>query len=138
MKDFLTYAGKHVLENETELSQSINAFVGENGSGKSSLLKAITFVLTDNYIGLTKQEKRGLLNNLAMQASLTQRQDRATAHTYWVEVVLDNRELKIPIDAAEVAIKRTYHCSTDREEYHVNGSTIAQRDLFGLLESANA
>ena len=67
-----------------------------------------------------------------------QRSDRQTAHTYWVEVAIDNRERKIPIDADEVIIKRTYHCGTDREEFHVNGSTIAQRDLFGLLESANA
>ena len=66
VKDFLTYAGTQVLRDDTELSQSINAFIGKNGSGKSSLLKAITFILTDKYSGLTKQQKRGLLNNLAM------------------------------------------------------------------------
>lgn len=55
VKDFLTYAGTHELRGETELSQSINAFVGKNGSGKSSLLKAITFALTDKYSKQTKQ-----------------------------------------------------------------------------------
>ena len=50
VKDFLTYRDLAVLStDEGTLSQGTNVLVGKNGSGKSSLLKAIAFVLSEKY-----------------------------------------------------------------------------------------
>ena len=61
IKDFLTYKD-FTLDT---LSQKCNLVLGKNGSGKSSFLKAIIYVLSDRYSNWTKQQKRGLLNNIA-------------------------------------------------------------------------
>ena len=141
VKDFLTYRDMQVINVDGALSSGLNVLLGKNGSGKSSLLKAISYVLTDRFSSLTKQQRRGLLNNLAVQESIgqtsQQRARRADVHVYWVEVTLDNSERKIPIDSADVTIKRQYNCGTDREDYYVNGNLISHRDLSNLLESAN-
>jgi chromosome segregation ATPase len=47
------------------LSKGCNLILGKNGSGKSSFLNAIQFVLSDRYAGATKQVKRAMLNNIA-------------------------------------------------------------------------
>jgi hypothetical protein len=34
---------------------------------------------------------------------------------------MDNSLHRIPFNATEIAIKKTYNCDTDREDYHING-----------------
>jgi len=66
MKDFLTYEQYNSTKIDTlDLNKGFNLIVGKNGSGKSSYLKAISYVLTDQYNGLSKQQKRGFFNNIA-------------------------------------------------------------------------
>ena len=59
------------------------------------------------------------------------------ANTYWVEVTLDNAQHRIPVQADEITLRKSYNCNTDREEYHINGQSIGQKDLFNLFESGN-
>ena len=127
IKDFLTYKD-FTLDT---FSQKCNLVLGKNGSGKSSFLKAIIYVLSDRYSNWTKQQKRGLLNNIAQQTS------GRGSRTYWVEITLDNSQHRIPYNATEIAIKKSYNCETDREDYHINGQPITPKDLTNLLESAN-
>ena len=126
---------------ELGLSSGCNLILGKNGSGKSSFLRAIMYVLSDRYSNLTKQQKRGLLNNIAQQTSASQQRQRsrtqtnaatsgaagaaksphADANTYWVEVTLDNSQHRIPYHAKEITLRKSYNCDTDREDYHING-----------------
>ena len=137
VKDFLTYRDMQGIAVEgAMLSPHLNILVGKNGFGKSSLLKAISFVLSESQMTLSKAEKRSYLNNLALQESGS-RQRRAEAHTYWVEVTLDNSQRRFPIDSQEVKIKRQYNIATDAENHFLNGNHISQKDLVALLDSAN-
>ena len=52
-----------------------------------------------------------------------------------VEVTLDNSNRRIPIEAEDLIVRKTYHCQTDREDYYINGKMIRERDLFDLFES---
>jgi len=54
---------------------------------------------------------------------------------YAVEVVLDNSERRIPVDTAELTVRKSYNTSTDREDYHLNGKHIREKELFNLFES---
>lgn len=54
-----------------------------------------------------------------------------------MEVTLDNSQNRIPFRASELTVRKAYNCHTDREEYHINGQSISQKDLFNLFESGN-
>jgi chromosome segregation ATPase len=54
---------------------------------------------------------------------------------YAVEVVLDNSERRIPVDTAELTVRKSYNTATDREDYHLNGKHIREKELFNLFES---
>jgi chromosome segregation ATPase len=54
---------------------------------------------------------------------------------YAVEVTLDNSEQRIPVDSAELIVRKSYNTTTDREDYHLNGKHIREKDLFNLFES---
>jgi structural maintenance of chromosome 3 (chondroitin sulfate proteoglycan 6) len=66
IKDFLTYQDfKLETSAATGLSPGCNLVLGKNGSGKSSFLNAIIYVLSDKFTNTSKQQKRRLLNNIA-------------------------------------------------------------------------
>lgn len=50
---------------------------------------------------------------------------------------MDNSQHRIPIQAEEIRLRKSYNCNTDREDYHLNGRPITQKDLFNLFESGN-
>lgn len=54
---------------------------------------------------------------------------------YTVEVILDNSEKRIPVDTPELTIRKSYNTTTDREDYHLNGKHIREKELFNLFES---
>jgi chromosome segregation ATPase len=49
--------------------------------------------------------------------------------------VLDNSQRRIPVDAAELTLRKAYNTATDREDYHLNGKHIREKELFNLFES---
>ena len=75
IKDFMTYQEFNLAGNMT-LSQSCNLIVGKNGCGKSSFLKAITYVLSDRYSKLTRDQKRAMFNKISLQNLGNSRQIR--------------------------------------------------------------
>ena len=132
----------------SSLNPGCNLILGKNGCGKSSFLKAIIYVLSDRFSHLSKQQKRGFLNNIAQQTSSTEsraaKQSKSSAaknidksHTYSVEVTLDNTQHRIPFNSLEISIRKSYNCDTDREDFLMNGNPIALKDLTNLLESGN-
>ena len=60
---------------------------------------------------------------------------RADPNAYAVEVTLDNAQRRIPIEADDVIVRKSYHCQLDKEEYMINGKSIREKELFNLFES---
>lgn len=117
------------LQGNMSLSQSCNLIVGKNGCGKSSFLKAITYVLSDRYSKLTRDQKRGMFNKISLQNLGNSRQvrhkDAGDPNSFWVEITLDNSLNKIPFNASEINLRKTYKRDTDREDFKINGQTIS-------------
>ncbi len=51
------------------------------------------------------------------------------------EVVLCNAERRVPVEAEELVVRKSYNVSTDREDYCLNGKHIGEKALFNLFES---
>jgi structural maintenance of chromosome 3 (chondroitin sulfate proteoglycan 6) len=101
-----------------------NCILGKNGSGKSNLLAAIEFVLSDKYSSLRVEERSKLLYEGSGREILS-----AT-----VEVIFDNSDSRFPIDKTEISIKRTIGLKKD--EFFLNDTHMAKQDISNLLESA--
>jgi structural maintenance of chromosome 3 (chondroitin sulfate proteoglycan 6) len=54
---------------------------------------------------------------------------------YAVEVTLDNTLSKIPVEAKELIVRKTYNVDTDKDDYYLNGKHIIEKELFNLFES---
>lgn len=126
---FKTYRTETTLD---ELTPHCNLILGKNGSGKSNLIDAVQFVLSDKYAGLTGEEREKLLHEGAGV--------RATQAD--VEVVFDNSDKRIPIlfpsktsrESNEVVIRRTI--GKKKDQILVNGSPCSNTDFQSMLESA--
>ena len=153
IKNFLTYPECKLFV-EDQLSPSCNLILGKNGSGKSSFLKAIIFVLSDRLSNLSKQQKRSFLSSLNQGQSAPSRargqevnenelspftniKGHADPQTYWVEITLDNSLKRIPCEFSDLVIRKSYNCETDQEYYHMNGHTVTFKDLVNLFEAGN-
>ncbi|KAG2382505.1 hypothetical protein C9374_005085 [Naegleria lovaniensis] len=112
-----TFAGQ-------EFSPSQNIIVGRNGSGKSNFFSAISFVLSEKFSKLRSEERQAFLHEGTGRGVLSA----------FVEIVFDNSDNRLPIDAKEVAIRRTVGLKKD--EYRIDGKAVTQREVFNLLESA--
>lgn len=84
LRGFKTYRTETVIDT---LTPACNLILGKNGSGKSNLLDAIQFVLTEKYAGLTGDMREKLLHEGAGQKV-------AQAD---VEIVFDNEDKRIPV-----------------------------------------
>jgi structural maintenance of chromosome 3 (chondroitin sulfate proteoglycan 6) len=108
VKGFKTYKEETTID----LSPQSNLILGKNGSGKSNLLDAIQFVLSDKYNNLSSDERSKLLyegaGGTAMQAD--------------VEIIFDNSDGRIPVrnkrtqNRTESKLGRTekQHCAIEQ------------------------
>lgn len=99
--------------------------VGRNGSGKSNFFHAIQFVLSDEFSNLSPSERQCLIHESAGQR-------QATA---FVEIVFDNEDFRIPIDNAEVVIKRVVSGSK-HDQYWLDRKQVTRSEIVNVLESA--
>ncbi|KAI8099956.1 RecF/RecN/SMC, partial [Halteromyces radiatus] len=100
-----------------------NVIVGRNGSGKSNFFSAIRFVLGDAYTSLSKEDRQALLHDGVGAATISA----------YVEITLDNTDNRLPIDKAEVTLRRSIGLSLD--EYSMDGKAITKSDVKNLFES---
>jgi len=108
-----------------EFSPGLNTIVGRNGSGKSNFFRAIQFVLGEkSFSNLSHKERAELLHEGAGASVMT-------AH---VQIVFDNTERRLPLDADEVVLRRTIGLKKD--EYFLNLKQVTKADVNNLLESA--
>ena len=122
---FKSFAKKTVLEFET----GITAIVGPNGSGKSNTADALRWVLGEQSAKLM----RGKKSEDVIFAGSDKRSRSGFAE---VIATFDNRDHKIPVDAAEVSIGRRITRSGD-SEYLINGTKVRLLDIVDLVLKSN-
>ncbi len=109
-----------------QFDEGITAVVGPNGSGKSNISDAIRWVLGETSV---KQLRGGgKMENVIFGGT----QGRGAMGYASVQLVVDNRDRRIEVDADEVTIGRKYYRSGD-SEYSVNGQSVRLRDVYEML-----
>ncbi|MDL2253711.1 chromosome segregation protein SMC [Ruminococcaceae bacterium OttesenSCG-928-I18] len=106
--------------------EGITAVVGPNGSGKSNISDAIRWVLGETSV---KQLRGGgKMENVIFGGT----ENRGAMGYASVQLVVDNGDRRIDVDADEVTIGRKYYRSGD-SEYSVNGQSVRLRDVYEML-----
>ncbi|KAI5187588.1 structural maintenance of chromosome 3 (chondroitin sulfate proteoglycan 6) [Nematocida homosporus] len=103
-----------------ELSQGPNILVGKNGSGKSSLLFAIRFVINAHW-RISPAERRAIVN------------EESPEIRSYVEIEFENKDRVFP-GGDQVVIRRSVTQKT--EEYTVDGRIVSREEMISLFESA--
>lgn len=106
VRGFKTYRTETGID---EFTPHCNLVLGKNGSGKSNLLDAISFVLTDKYAGLVGEERIKLLHEGA-GAKIAQAD---------VEVVFDNSDKRIPVRRNTHNLSHERASASERAHTHV-------------------
>ena len=120
LEGFKTYKERTVVP---VFSPHHNCILGKNGSGKSNLLDAIIFVLSDKYTSRVDDRLKLLYEGSG--------RDILTAS---VEIIFDNADARIPIESPTVSIKRVIGLKKD--EFFLDNKHIARTDIYNLFESA--
>ncbi|KAG7388045.1 Structural maintenance of chromosomes protein 3 [Phytophthora pseudosyringae] len=106
-------------------SQQHNVVIGRNGTGKSNFFDAIRFgLLTSRFANLRPEERQTLLHEGSGKHVMSA----------FVEIVFDNSDGRLPVDDAEVALRRTI--GVKKDEFFLNRKHITKSDVVHLLESA--
>ncbi|KAE9010354.1 Chromosome segregation protein [Phytophthora rubi] len=102
-----------------------NVVIGRNGTGKSNFFDAIRFgLLTSRFANLRPEERQALLHEGSGKHVMSA----------YVEIVFDNSDGRLPVDDAEVALRRTI--GVKKDEFFLNRRHIPKSDVVHLLESA--
>lgn len=125
IQGFKSFAKKTVLEFET----GITAIVGPNGSGKSNTADCLRWVLGEQSAKLM----RGKKSEDVIFAGSDKKSRGGFAE---VIATFDNRDHKIPVDAAEVSIGRRITRSGE-SEYLINGAKVRLLDIVDLVLKSN-
>ncbi len=125
IQGFKSFAKRTVLEFET----GITAIVGPNGSGKSNAADCLRWVLGEQSAKLMRGKKS---EDVIFAGS----DKKARGGFAEVFATFDNRDHKIPIDAAEVSIGRRITRSGD-SDYLINGNRVRLLDIIDLVLKSN-
>ncbi|KAF4657240.1 hypothetical protein FOL47_008539 [Perkinsus chesapeaki] len=120
LKGYKTYRDQTTI---VDLHAGVNVFVGLNGSGKSNIFSAIRFALGGE--GATNEQQR--------RALLYESQGHQAASAF-VEITFDNSDGRIPVDKAEVVLRRSITIATDTYEW--NGKSVQKAEVDSWLEGA--
>ena len=109
-----------------KFDKGITAVVGPNGSGKSNISDAIRWVLGETSV---KQLRGGgKMENVIFGGT----QKRNAMGYASVQLILDNTDRRLDVDADEVTIGRKYYRSGE-SEYSINGQSVRLRDVYEML-----
>lgn len=125
IQGFKSFAKRSVLEFET----GITAVVGPNGSGKSNTADCLRWVLGEQSAKLM----RGKKSEDVIFAGSDKKVRGGFAEVF---ATFDNRDHKIPVDAAEVSIGRRITRSGE-SEYLINGNRVRLLDIVDLVLKSN-
>lgn len=125
IQGFKSFAKKTTLE----FGQGITAIVGPNGSGKSNAADCLRWVLGEQSAKLMRGKKS---EDVIFAGS----DKKGRAGFAEVFATFDNRDHKIPVDAAEVSIGRRITRSGE-SEYLINGARVRLLDIVDLVLRSN-
>lgn len=114
-----------VKKTEIPFSPGINVIVGANGSGKSNISDALCFVLGRLSIKSMRAAKAGNLIFLGSKAA-------APAKEAMVEIVIENSDRVLSIDADEISIKRVVR-RNGQSIYKINDEVKTRQEVLSLL-----
>ena len=121
---FKTFASR----SEVTFDRGITAIVGPNGSGKSNLVDAVRWALGET----NARELRGQRMDEVVYAGGGH---RARVNVAEVELLIDNEEGRLAIDAPEVSVSRRVVRGGHDTEFRINGDRVRLRDVERLLGS---
>ena len=121
---FKTFASK----SEVAFDRGITAIVGPNGSGKSNLVDAVRWALGET----NARELRGQRMDEVVYGGGGR---RARVNVAEVELLIDNEEGRLALDAPEVSVSRRVVRGGHDTEFRINGDRARLRDLERLLGS---
>ncbi|MBN1484146.1 MAG: chromosome segregation protein SMC [Chloroflexia bacterium] len=121
MQGFKTFASKTVFE----FREGITAVVGPNGSGKSNLADALRWVLGE-------QSYSTLRSRRTEDVIFSGSSSRPPMGLAEVSLLLDNEDGYLPVDFAEVEIRRRAHRS-GTNEYYLNRRRVRLQDIQEVL-----
>src|SRR5467141_1857136 len=131
MENFKSFGHKVSIPFET----GFTSVTGPNGSGKSNISDAILFVLGPRS---AKAIRAGKLSDLIFNGGGT---GKPPAKFCWVELLFDNADRTMPIDADEVRLRRLIRMSTQKKgEYnsyfYINDRASSLNEFDALLAHA--
>ncbi|PSN53788.1 Structural maintenance of chromosomes protein 3 [Blattella germanica] len=121
IEGFKSYKSRTVLG---PFHQKLNVIVGANGSGKTNILYAIQFVITDQFSYLSKDVRR----NLIFSGSGVRCQCAS------VNIILNNFDNQLPVETEEVSLCRKIGLTFDK--LYVNGKQTTHKEMKNLLIAA--
>ncbi|MHA1679563.1 MAG: chromosome segregation protein SMC [Promethearchaeota archaeon] len=110
-----------------EFDRGFSAIVGANGSGKSNILEAFSFVMGN---GSAKSLRAG--NMKSMIFSGNKKKGISPAKEAWVQMVFDNSDRGMPIDSDIVTISRKVKLNGSGT-YKINGQGTTRQAIRDLL-----
>ena len=125
----ITLHGFKTFARPTEIAfeGGVTAVVGPNGSGKTNVVDAFRWVLGEG-------QARDLRGRRMEDVIYAGGDRRARASSAEVTLVVDNSDRRLPVDYAEVSIRRRVDRS-GQSDYFLNGSRVRRRDVLDLLGS---
>jgi chromosome segregation protein len=122
LKGFKSFSDKTVLR----LSPGLSVITGPNGSGKSNLIDAVRFVMGENS---TRGLRADRLSSLISDSS------RGKGQKYYVRMVIDNRDRRIPVQEDEIVITR-YIDDKGESKYFLNRRRAQRAVVMNTLSMA--
>ncbi|MDD2956043.1 MAG: chromosome segregation protein SMC [Oscillospiraceae bacterium] len=103
----------------------LTAVVGPNGSGKSNISDAVRWVLGE-------QSTKTLRGNRMEDVIFGGTQLRHAMGYAQVQLIIDNSQREMPLDADQVVISRKLYRSGE-SEYRINGNNVRLKDIYELF-----
>lgn len=118
---FKSFAQKMVFK----FDEGITGIVGPNGSGKSNIADAVRWVLGE-------QSAKNLRGAKMQDVIFAGTETRKPLGYCQVDLTIDNHDMKMPIEYAEVTISRRVYRSGE-SEYSINGVECRLKDVHELF-----
>ena len=118
---FKSFANRTIIDFE----KNVTAIVGPNGSGKSNITEAIRWVLGEQS---AKSLRGGKMPDIIFAGS----DAKKALNLAEVTMVLDNSDHYLPVDYAEVSVKRRLFRNGD-SEFYLNNQSCRLRDIQELF-----
>jgi chromosome segregation protein len=106
-------------------SDGITALLGPNGCGKSNVVDAVKWVLGEQASRAMRAEK---MEDVIFNGS----ENRKPLGMAEVSLTLENESGQLPLDVAEIQIKRRLYRSGE-SEYYINSNQVKLRDIRELF-----